>query len=213
MMRGQLISLDGIDGAGKTTHLQTIKNWFAERNLPVVFTREPGGTPVGEHIRSLLLDKSSKISIETEALLMFAARQQHIQDVIEPALAKGVFVVSDRFTDASYAYQGAGRGLSMSKIGQLEEWVQGDLRPSLTILLDVPLAVSMQRIEKNREKDRFEEEEHAFFARVREAYLQLANGQPKRYHVINSHQDLEEVRRHIEQVLDDWLHHYQKGAL
>ncbi len=212
-MRGQLISLDGIDGAGKTTHLQTIKNWFAERNLPVIFTREPGGTPVGEQIRSLLLDKSSQISIETEALLMFAARQQHIQDVIEPALEKGMFVVSDRFTDASYAYQGAGRGLSMGKIAKLEEWVQGDLRPSLTILLDVPLAVSMQRIEKNREKDRFEEEEHAFFARVREAYLQLANSQPKRYHVINSHQDLEEVRRHIEQVLDDWLYHYQKGAL
>ncbi len=212
-MRGQLISLDGIDGSGKTTHLQTIKNWFEEKQIPVLFTREPGGTPLGEQLRSLLLDKNTKVSIETEALLMFAARQQHIQDVIEPALAAGQCVVTDRFTDASYAYQGAGRGLAMNKIAQLESWVQGELRPNLTLLLDVPLEVSMERIERSRDKDRFEEEQKAFFARVREAYHQLANGNPKRYYIVNSHQDVDAVKLTIEKILDDWLHQYAKGGL
>ena len=201
-MLAKFITLDGIDGAGKTTQLDVIRAWFAERSLPVLFTREPGGTPLGETLRDLLLNPESKVSLHTETLLMFAARRQHLEDVILPALARGVSVVSDRFTDATFAYQGGGRGLPDGQIEILENWVQGSLKPDLTILLDVPLAVSLERIERSREKDRFEQEEADFFTRVRDAYLRRAADEPERYAVVDSNRDKAVVRAEIERVLD-----------
>ena len=200
--RAQFITLDGIDGSGKTTQLNVIRDWFAARQMPVVFTREPGGTPLGEKLRELLLDPQTRVSLRTETLLMFAARRQHLEDVVLPALAQGIHVVSDRFTDATFAYQGGGRGLPTAEVEVLEDWVQGSLRPDLTILLDVPLEVSVARIEGSRDKDRFEREDSDFFARVRAAYLQRAAQSPQRYEVINSHRDKAEVKQDIEAVLN-----------
>ena len=200
--RAQFITLDGIDGSGKTTQLNVIRDWFAARQMPVVFTREPGGTPLGEKLRELLLDPQTRVSLHTETLLMFAARRQHLEDVVLPALAQGIHVVSDRFTDATFAYQGGGRGLPAAEVEVLENWVQGSLRPDLTILLDVPLEVSVARIEGSRDKDRFEREDSDFFARVRAAYLQRAAQSPQRYAVINSHRDKVEVKQDIEAVLN-----------
>ena len=200
--RAQFITLDGIDGSGKTTQLNVIRDWFAARQMPVVFTREPGGTPLGEKLRELLLDPQTRVSLHTETLLMFAARRQHLEDVVLPALAQGIHVVSDRFTDATFAYQGGGRGLPAAEVEVLEDWVQGSLRPDLTILLDVPLEVSVARIEGSRDKDRFEREDSAFFARVRAAYLQRVAQLPQRYAVINSHRDKSEVKQDIEAVLN-----------
>lgn len=200
--RAQFITLDGIDGSGKTTQLNVIRDWFAARQMPVVFTREPGGTPLGEKLRELLLDPQTRVSLHTETLLMFAARRQHLEDVVLPALAQGVHVVSDRFTDATFAYQGGGRGLPAAEVEVLENWVQGSLRPDLTILLDVPLEVSVARIEGSRDKDRFEREDSAFFARVRAAYLQRAAQSPQRYEIINSCRDKAEVKQDIEAVLN-----------
>lgn len=201
-MLAKFITLDGIDGAGKTTQLNVIRDWFAAQALPVLFTREPGGTPLGEALRTLLLSPATQVSLHTETLLMFAARRQHLEDVILPALAKGVSVVSDRFTDATFAYQGGGRGLSDGQIEILENWVQGSLKPDLTILLDVPLAVSLERIERSREKDRFEQEAADFFTRVRDAYLRRAAAVPERYAVVDSNRDKAVVRAEIERVLD-----------
>ena len=204
--RAQFITLDGIDGSGKTTQLNVIRDWFAARKMPVVFTREPGGTPLGEKLRELLLDPQTRVSLHTETLLMFAARRQHLEDVVLPALAQGVHVVSDRFTDATFAYQGGGRGLPTAEVEVLENWVQGSLRPDLTILLDVPLEVSVARIEGSRDKDRFEREDSDFFARVRVAYLQRAAQSPQRYEIINSHRDKAKVKQDIEAVLNRLFH-------
>lgn len=201
-MLAKFITLDGIDGAGKTTQLDVIRDWFAAQALPVLFTREPGGTPLGEALRDLLLNPETQVSLHTETLLMFAARRQHLEDVILPALARGVNVVSDRFTDATFAYQGGGRGLPDAEIEALENWVQGSLKPDLTILLDVPLEVSLQRIERSREKDRFEREAADFFTRVRDAYLRRAAAEPERYAVVDSNRDKAVVRAEIERVLD-----------
>ena len=201
-MLAKFITLDGIDGVGKTTQLNVIRDWFAAQALPVLFTREPGGTPLGEALRDLLLNPETQVSLHTETLLMFAARRQHLEDVILPALARGVNVVSDRFTDATFAYQGGGRGLPDAEIEVLENWVQGSLKPDLTILLDVPLAVSLERIERSREKDRFEQEAADFFTRVREAYLRRAAAAPERYAVVDSNRDKAVVRAEIERVLD-----------
>ncbi|KPN74853.1 thymidylate kinase [Neisseria sp. 74A18] len=202
MIQAQFITLDGIDGAGKSTNLAVIRQWFERRNLPVLFTREPGGTPVGETLRDILLNPATKAGLRTETLLMFAARCQHIEDVILPALARGVHVVSDRFTDATFAYQGGGRGVPLEDIAVLENWVQGSLRPDLTVLLDVPLEISMQRIAKSREKDRFEQEEAAFFTRVRDVYLNRAAAAPERYALVDSSKSPEEVKNAIESLLD-----------
>lgn len=201
-MKPRFITLDGIDGAGKSTNLSVMKAWFEKHQLPVLFTREPGGTPAGEALREILLNPATQVSLRTETLLMFAARQQHLETVILPALKNGTHVVSDRFTDATFAYQGGGRGVPLQDIATLEHWVQGDFRPDLTLLLDVPLEVSMARINQTREKDRFEQEEAEFFNRVREVYLQRANKQPERYAVIDSSQSLEEVKNQIETALD-----------
>lgn len=201
-MKPRFITLDGIDGAGKSTNLSVMKAWFEKHQLPVLFTREPGGTPAGEALREILLNPATQVSLRTETLLMFAARQQHLETVILPALKNGTHVVSDRFTDATFAYQGGGRGVPLQDIATLEHWVQGDFRPDLTLLLDVPLEVSMARVNQTREKDRFEQEKAEFFNRVREVYLQRANKQPERYAVIDSSQSLEEVKNQIETALD-----------
>ena len=200
-MTAHFITLDGIDGAGKTTQLAVIREWFAAQGRPVLFTREPGGTPLGEALRRLLLNPKTQAGLRSETLLMFAARAQHIESVILPALEGGVSVVSDRFTDATFAYQGGG-GLPEADIAQLEQWVQGSLRPSLTILLDVPLEVSLRRIERSRTKDRFEQEAADFFTRVRQAYLARAAAAPERYAVIDSSRSKAVVRRDIEAVLE-----------
>ena len=201
-MKPRFITLDGIDGAGKSTNLAVMKAWFEKHQLPVLFTREPGGTPAGEALREILLNPATQVSLRTETLLMFAARQQHLETVILPALKNGTHVVSDRFTDATFAYQGGGRGVPLQDIATLEHWVQGGFRPDLTLLLDVPLEVSMARISQTREKDRFEQEEAEFFNRVREVYLQRANDQPERYAVIDSSQSLDAVKTQIETALD-----------
>ena len=201
-MKPKFITLDGIDGAGKSTNLAVMKAWFEKHQLPVLFTREPGGTPAGEALREILLNPATKVSLRTETLLMFAARQQHLETVILPALKNGTHVVSDRFTDATFAYQGGGRGVPLQDIATLEHWVQGDFRPDLTLLLDVPLEVSMARISQTREKDRFEQEAAEFFNRVREVYLQRAAKQPERYAVIDSSQSLDAVKTQIETALD-----------
>ena len=201
-MKPRFITLDGIDGAGKSTNLAVMKAWFEKHKLPVLFTREPGGTPAGEALREILLNPATQVSLRTETLLMFAARQQHLETVILPALKNGTHVVSDRFTDATFAYQGGGRGVPLQDIATLEHWVQGDFRPDLTLLLDVPLEVSMARINQTREKDRFEQEEAEFFNRVREVYLQRANELPERYAVIDSSQSLDTVKNQIETALD-----------
>ena len=201
-MKPRFITLDGIDGAGKSTNLAVMKAWFEKHQLPVLFTREPGGTPAGEALREILLNPATQVSLRTETLLMFAARQQHLETVILPALKNGTHVVSDRFTDATFAYQGGGRGVPLQDIAMLEHWVQGDFRPDLTLLLDVPLEVSMARINQTREKDRFEQEAAEFFNRVREVYLQRANEQPERYAVIDSSQSLDAVKNQIETALD-----------
>ena len=201
-MKPRFITLDGIDGAGKSTNLAVMKAWFEKHKLPVLFTREPGGTPAGEALREILLNPATQVSLRTETLLMFAARQQHLETVILPALKNGTHVVSDRFTDATFAYQGGGRGVPLQDIATLEHWVQGDFRPDLTLLLDVPLEVSMARISQTREKDRFEQEAAEFFNRVREVYLQRAAKQPERYAVIDSGQSLDAVKTQIETALD-----------
>ena len=200
-MQAKFITLDGIDGSGKSTHLATIKNWFEQQQLPVLFTREPGGTAIGEALREILLNPATQASLRTETLLMFAARQQHLEEVILPALQQGISVVSDRFTDATFAYQGGGRGVPFADIETLENWVQGSLRPNLTLILDVPLEVSMERINRSREKDRFEQEQADFFTRVRAAYLQRAQAAPQHYAIIDSNRELTEVQVEIETIL------------
>ena len=204
-MQARFITLDGIDGAGKSTNLAFIRQWFEQRQLPVLFTREPGGTPVGEVLRELLLNPNTQASLRTETLLMFAARQQHLEDVILPALQNGTHVVSDRFTDATFAYQGGGRGVPLADIETLENWVQGSLRPDLTLILDLPLEVSMERINRSREKDRFEQEQADFFTRVRAAYLQRAQAAPQHYAIIDSNRELAEVQAEIETILQQHL--------
>jgi dTMP kinase len=195
----KFITLEGIDGAGKSTHL----NWLAERlrsqGKNVLVTREPGGTPLGEALRELLLHQA--MHLETEALLMFAARREHLDKVIIPALREGTWVISDRFTDASFAYQGGGRGLDESKLNILEQWVQQDLQPDLTLLFDVTLEVSRQRLSNNATLDRFEQEKQDFFQRVRDAYLKRAAQFPERIRVIDSGRTLNEIQVDLETIV------------
>jgi dTMP kinase len=191
MYPGYFISFEGIDGAGKSTHLESFQRLMQERypDREVVMTREPGGTPLGEQLRTLLLD--APMNIETEALLMFAARREHIAQVIEPALKAGKIVISDRFTDASFAYQGGGRGLSLDKLNQLERWVQGGasgllLQPNLTILFDLPGEIAEARRSKARAPDKFEKMDLTFFEKVRQEYLRRAKEDPTRFHLVDA---------------------------
>ncbi|MCA3182524.1 MULTISPECIES: dTMP kinase [unclassified Cupriavidus] len=197
-MRGRFITFEGIDGAGKSTHIDWVAGRLRERTT-VVTTREPGGTPLGEDLRGLLLHR--KMDLETEALLMFAARREHIAEVIEPALARGDWVISDRFTDATFAYQGGGRGLPRERLETLEQWVQGDLQPDLTLLFDVPLETAAQRLANAREPDKFEAESRAFFERTRAEYLRRAAEAPGRFRVIDATRSIEEIRVELEKIV------------
>jgi len=205
MKTGKFITLEGIDGAGKSTQLEYVVAWLQERGLPVVVTREPGGTPLGERLRSILLDNATVMHPETEALLMFAARREHLDKVIVPALEAGSCVVSDRFTDASFAYQGGGRGLEWEKIEALESWVQGDLQPDLTLYFDISVELGRQRVDAIKTRDRFEQEQADFHLEVRGAYLKRAQQFPHRIHVIDARQPVEAVRNNVEKSLSDLL--------
>lgn len=197
--RGQFITLEGVDGAGKSTHIPTIANLLRSKGHEVLVTREPGGTPLGEKLRELLLHES--MHPETETLLMFAARREHLELVILPALARGAVVLSDRFTDATFAYQFGGRGVAANKVRQLESWVQEGLQPDLTLLFDVPVAVSVQRLAGARDPDRFERENADFFERIRQAYLERARDFPERFRIIDSSRSLDEITRELEQLI------------
>ena len=199
MNRGKFISFEGVDGAGKSTHVEAACDWLRKQGHVVVSTREPGGTPLGEKLRELLLHEP--MHLETEALLMFAARREHIAQVIAPALARGDWVVSDRFTDASFAYQGGGRKLAMDKLAQLEHWVHADLQPDLTLLFDVPLEVARERLNRSRTLDKFEQEKDDFFVGVRDAYLQRAAQFPARVKVVDATRSVEQVWQQVESLL------------
>ena len=201
------ITLEGGEGAGKSTNLAFVRQWLERTGREVVVTREPGGTELGERVRDILLhSRELRISPESEVLLMFAARAEHITRVILPALTAGRFVLCDRFTDATYAYQGGGRGIPAERIAVIENWVQGDLRPDLTLLFDVPVAAGRQRAGQRSEPDRFEQENNEFFIRVREVYLARAHGDPGRVRVIDASRSLEEVERQIHMVLEEAMH-------
>jgi dTMP kinase len=203
MARGKFITFEGIDGAGKTTHL----TWFRERlegrlgpaGCTVVTTREPGGTPLGEALRELLLHR--QMDLETEALLMFAARREHLAQVIEPALARGDWVLSDRFTDATFAYQGGGRGLPRDKLETLERWVQGGFQPDLTVLFDVPPQTASARRGAVRAPDKFESETLAFFERTRAEYLRRAQETPHRFALVDATQGIEAIREQLARLV------------
>jgi len=203
MYKGKFITIEGSEGAGKSTNIQYIQDYLQAKNIDFIATREPGGTPIAEKIRDLLLDKkNTSLCEDAELLLMFAARSQHLNELIIPALDAGKWVLSDRFTDATYAYQGGGRGLAKNKIAQLEQWVQGDLRPDATILLDIPVELGMERVRNRGETDRFEEEQMSFFKRIRDTYLQLAKDNPQRFHIINTEPAIDEVYQQLKLVLD-----------
>ncbi len=199
--RGRFITLEGIDGAGKSTHLGWLAGRLRDNGKNVLVTREPGGTPLGEMLRTLLLDRSSIMHAETEALLMFAARREHLDKVILPALDRGEWVLSDRFTDASFAYQGGGRGLPPRKLDELEHWVQGTFQPDLTLYLDVTVESGKSRTSAVKSADRFEKEQDRFFQQVREAYLQRARRFPQRIRVIDANQPLDKVKESIEEIV------------
>lgn len=199
MHPGKFITLEGIDGAGKSTHIPDIANALRVRGKEVLITREPGGTALGEKLRELLLHEP--MHAETETLLMFAARREHLEQVIRPALQRGVYVISDRFTDASFAYQCGGRGVAADKVEQLERWVQGDFQPDLTLLFDVPVAVSTQRLVAARDPDRFEREREEFFDCVRRAYLERAARFPQRFRVIDASKPLTEVKMLLDNII------------
>lgn len=205
-MSGLFITLEGPEGAGKSTNREYLAERLREQGLDVVMTREPGGTPLAERIRELLLAPSDEsMAVDTELLLMFAARAQHLAQVIRPALARGAVVLCDRFTDATYAYQGGGRGLSQARIATLETFVQGSLRPDLTLVFDLPVEVGLARAAARGRLDRFEQEGQAFFEAVRQAYLQRAQSAPQRYSVLDAAQPLEAVQRAIDALLPSIL--------
>jgi dTMP kinase len=200
MKPGKFITLEGLDGAGKSTHLAWLADRLRGAGRTLVQTREPGGTPLGEKLRALLL--SEPMHLETEALLMFAVRREHLDQVIEPALARGDWVLCDRFTDASFAYQGGGRGLATERLAILEQWVQRGLQPDLTIFLDLPAGRARQRVlDMNRDLDRFEREKQEFFDRVRAAYLDRASAAPDRIRVINADRSIDEIQKELEEII------------
>lgn len=203
------ITVEGIEGAGKTSCMGRIEEVIRSRGLPLLVTREPGGTPLGEDLRALLLGhRHAGMAQDTELLLMFAARAEHLAAQIEPALGSGSWVLCDRFTDATYAYQGYGRGIDLARIAALEDWVQGARRPNLTLLLDLPVELGLQRAGKRSTPDRFEREALAFFERVREGYLDLAAAMPERYRVIDASQPLANVLQQVSAQIDSFLDAY-----
>jgi dTMP kinase len=201
MTRGKFITLEGIDGAGKSSHVRWIARFLKGRGIRVKVTREPGGTPAGEKLRRLVLESRQRLHAETETLLMFAARREHLANVIEPALERGIWVLCDRFTDATYAYQSGGSGVRWEKVGALERWVHAGLQPDLTILFDVSPATGRQRTGRKREPDRFEREQEAYYRRVRDGYRRRAAGNARRIRMIDAEGSRSEVRNGIEIIL------------
>ena len=200
------ITVEGIEGAGKTTCLNLIEQRIRQRGHALLVTREPGGTALGEDLRTLLLGhRHEGMTDDTELLLMFAARAEHLQARILPALSAGSWVLCDRFTDATYAYQGYGRGIDLGRIAILEQWVQGERRPDLTLLMDLPVEIGLERAGKRSTPDRFESEAFAFFERVRNGYLSLANAQPDRFRVIDAAQSLQQVSDQVVSAIDAFL--------
>ncbi len=200
-MAGHLITFEGIDGAGKSTHLRWLAARLEAQGLPVTVSREPGGTALGERLRDLLLQPGTGMDPETEALLVFAARREHLAQVILPALARGNWVLCDRFTDATFAYQGYARGVSLQKLRQLERWVQEELRPDHTLVFDLDPSIAGRRAGAVREPDRFESEQEAFHRRVREGYLAIARAEPARVHVLDASLPLEDIQKRLEEVI------------
>jgi dTMP kinase len=200
MKPGKFITFEGIDGAGKSTHISFVASLLHDLGHTVITTREPGGTPLGEQLRTLLLHE--KMHLETEALLMFAARREHLAQVIEPALARGDWVISDRFTDATFAYQGGGRRLDRQKLETLEQWVHPDLQPDLTLLFDVPLDVARARLDRSRDLDRFEQEQATFFAATQAEYRRRAMQFSNRFRIIDSSRSISEVNQELASVIE-----------
>jgi dTMP kinase len=199
-MRGRFITLEGIDGAGKSTHREWLARFLSERGIRVTVTREPGGTALGESLRELLLHGKATLHPETETLLVFAARREHIDKVIEPALANGAWVLCDRFTDATYAYQSGGSGVSWSKIAQLEQWTQDGFQPDATVLFDVTPDVGLARAARGKCPDRFERERDGFYERARRAYLERARQTPHRVHVVDADRPVAEIHQALEVI-------------
>ena len=204
MKKGFFITLEGIEGAGKSTMVNFVENSLIKAGHDVVKTREPGGTKIGEQIREILLNnENNKLTSDTELLLIFAARAQHMKEIIMPALSSGKTILCDRFTDASYAYQGGGRGIDASRINLLEKWVQSDFRPNLTLLFDLNVSVGMERTKKRSKADRFEQEKSIFFEKVRTCYLKRAEDEADRFRIINSELPLQKVKDEIAAVLKE----------
>jgi dTMP kinase len=201
MTPGKFITLEGIDGAGKTTHLAWLAGLLRQRGISLTVTREPGGTPLGERLRELLLDRAQRLHRATETLLVFAARREHLDKVILPALKSGNWVLCDRFTDATFAYQGGGSGVSWADIAALERLVQGDLQPDMTVLLDVPPGLGRQRSAQARPPDRFEQEQEAFHVRVRDAYLRRAREHPARIRVVDATGTLTDIQQELSHII------------
>ncbi len=204
--RGRFITLEGIEGAGKSSQMGPLRQALVGLGIPVVTTREPGGSPVAEQIRGILLDRTNAgMAATTELLLMFAARAEHLEKVIVPALAQGDWVLCDRFTDATYAYQGGGRGMDGACIAQLEGLVQGELRPDLTLVFDLPPELGLKRARGRGASDRFESERLAFFGAARAVYLERARAFPGRYRVLDATQSLESVTAQVKRILTDFV--------
>lgn len=209
-MNGLFITFEGPEGAGKSTNLAVFANALREHGCEPLLTREPGGTPVAEQIRGVLLaDHDEAVDVDAELLLVFAARAQHLNRLIRPALASGHVVISDRFTDATYAYQGGGRGIDTQRIARLEDWVQGSLRPDLTIVFDVPVEVGLARAKARSALDRFEREPLDFFEAVRQTYLARVADQPERYRVIDASGNLESIREQLDPIVDEVLERWR----
>lgn len=205
-MHGKFITIEGTEGVGKTTNIEFIQTWLNQQQVDFVTTREPGGTPLAEQIRELLLTpRDEKVCNSAELLLMFAGRAQHLDQVIVPAIQSGLCVVCDRFTDATYAYQGFGRGMDSTLIAHLERLVQAELRPDLTLILDIPVEIGLQRASQRSAPDRFEREQTEFFERVRQGYLSIAANEPERCVVIDASQPLEDVQRDITTALKSFF--------
>ncbi|CAK0780778.1 dTMP kinase [Gammaproteobacteria bacterium] len=208
--RGRFITIEGIEGCGKTTLIAHLRHLFETAGCRIVVTREPGGTALGEEVRGLFLGREDGMAVDAELLLLFAARAEHLEKIIRPALAAGKWVLCDRFTDATYAYQGGGRGIPEERIALLESWIREGLRPDLTLLLDLPVETGLTRIGRRETLDRFERKEHAFHERVRAVYLALAAAQPKRFRVVDASRPLSEVKYTVGRILAEWF--YEGGA-
>ncbi len=205
MTRGRFITLEGIEGVGKSTNLTAMSERLRSAGIDVVETREPGGTPLAEELRKLVLHASEPLSDAAELLLMFAARSIHVEQLIRPALARGTWVLCDRFTDATRAYQGGGRGQAMTRIETLADWIHADLQPDLTVLLDAPVDVALARTRGRGSADRFESETHAFFERVRSSYLEQARREPARFVIVDASASLPEVRAQLSGFLERFI--------